>query len=446
MPSAPTFAEAWVKLKAAVDLLEVERNAAGVSATNFVDKARSYEEAVKAEGDEGARAAAAVASIRQGYLSALQGGRALLAPILALIAKSSVINSSQTDVQKQIDDIYRYMALNSERIASRQFTRGAFASGSPYTGNGSVKRVTQDQYGLELEASFAEVMSLKVVKDQNTGANFKGQEVWQLDGRAHVDELEWGVSGRGSGNRLTYAAVNRDNSLLKNAGFLERGGTDALPTSITGWTWQGSSTLAGTGADLQFDSTAANIYQETKKDNGSPKVLRLEATGTLAQLYTVNGVKPSPDLPYFSGIAYNREIGTASGTLVLHNGAVSKSLAVAAQTGWNLLELPTTNQSDQWARNFNEQAADWKVVWTRTAGVLRISRPLFCPFLPIVDLRTGRVSSFVLFVSGATPWLLNDVGTITDTEVGSKIQYYLHKHFGRSLPASTGGSITRADP
>lgn len=444
--AAPTFAEAWVKLKAAVDLLEVERNAAGVNAANFVAKARSYEEAVKAEGPEATAASNAVRAAREGYRAAILAGRALLAPLIALVAKSSVINSSRTDTQGQIDDVYRYMALNSERITSRQFTRGAFSSGSPYVGNGSVKRVTQDQYGLNLEASFAEVMTCLVTRDANTGASYKGQEIWRVDGLAHVDELEWGVSGRGSGNRNTFQAVNRDNSLLKNAGFKERSGTDALPTELTGWKWNGAAALNGVGTDLQIDSTTANIYQETKKDNGAPRVLRLEQTGVLSQAYSINNIKPSPDLPYFSGIAYNREIGTASGTLVLYNGATSKSLAVAAQTGWNLLELPTTNQSDQWARNFNEQDADWKVDWTRTAGVLRISRPLFCPFLPIVDQKTGRVSSYILFVSGSTPWLMNDTGTITDTEVGAKIQYYLHLYFGRSLPASTGGSITRTDP
>lgn len=436
--AAPTFAQAWVKLKNAMKVFDETRKFSNANSPNAVDLLRTYEEAAKAEGAEAAAASAAIQQVFKGGISnMLANPGPALNPLLQLVARSSVVNSRATDPQKQIDDIFFYMANNSSTVQKRAFTRGAFSSGSPYVGNGTISRVTKDEYNLDMEATFPEVITGKVVADQNSGRE-KGREIWEWSGLPFVDAAEWGVSGRGSGLLWRTNAVNGADSILKNASFGDVGGTVTVPTSIPNW----NSSITVNATNYQFDTT--NYYQEDSKENRSPKSLQVNASAVIKQALQANATTSSyaanvtinPKVPYYCGLAWNRQVGSASGTLQLTLGSKSVSVTVSAQTGWQILALPTSNQSDLWPKNWNSDTAYVQIDWTRSGGNLLLDRVMLLPYYPLVN-RGGQPGTFVLPVSGATAWLLNDTGTITDSETGAIIQLWAERTWGRYFPHAT---------
>lgn len=327
--SPPTYSQAWTKLTNLQKVLNVVKLAAWSNASNFLDQARTYETTAQAEGDEAAQASNAVRGWRQSLNAILSSTSLGTNPLLYLLSRSSSVGSKATDQQGQIDDIYRYMAETSlDRVTSRGFTRGAFAAGSPYVGNGSIKRVWTDAYGNPMEACFADTYTVRCEKDQNMGIPFKGREVFSLKGKAFVDYVEWGRSERGSGLDTRVSAVNSDDSLLKNSSFADTPpGGDTTLTSLPGWTL--SPAALGTGADYYVDRGTSAFYQESQKENGKPAALRVYVTSTITQNLTgagSNSVNVLSDRPYYTGIAFNPGPGAMIGTLQIATGSKSNTV------------------------------------------------------------------------------------------------------------------------
>lgn len=437
----PTFDEGWVKLKAAMKFFNTTWSFGGTDATNQVGLLRSYEEASKASGEEAARASAGLAVARRNASNNVSRDvvRTVLDPLIGVIARSAQVKSSARTPEAQLRDIYEYMRINSKSVNAREFTRGSFSSGSPYVGNGEFRRVTKDAYGFPLEADQPDVYTCKVIRDQTGGAK-PGKEVWRVSPQPFVDELEWGTSGRGSGAERDFTSVNGDDSLLSNASFENRSGTDALPTDIPGWT--SSTAVIGDGTDYAFNPT--EYYQASpEKEGTNPKSLEIKLTRTLTQKLSVANITPLFDRPYWLEVAWTRNQGTftgnGTGTLELHMGSKSTSVVLAAQTGWNVLKLPASTDADLWPASWFEDAPDVKLVWTMTAGSLLIDRVLFCSFIPYLG-------HFVLPISRTTNWTFGDRGTITDTiSSDATIARSIGRYYGISLPSATGAGETIAD-
>lgn len=437
--AAPTFAEAVAKLKAKAKILNEIKKFAGTNSPNLVDLLRTYEETDKADGSVPRTPFAS--TIKAAVAALLKNPGATLAAELGDMARSAQVASRATSPQDQIDAIVRYMIGASQSVKTRAFTSGAFSSGSPYVGNGTIERVTKDENGLDLEARFADVYTLRVEQDAQAGGSIqKGRESWRIEGKPYVDEAEWGLSGRGSGLSMPVNAVNADDSRLRNPNFSEiPTGGDATPTAIPGWT--SATAIAGDGSDYVVDRT--NYYQESKGDNGSPASLQIKATRTLSQKLSVRGISVDPRVPYYCAVKLNAQIGTATGDLQLVMGTKSKTVTVDGLTGWQEIKLPASNVSDLWFKNWNETDAAIKLVWTRTGGTIRVTRVMFLPYVPVLN-RAGRPAWFVLPVSGATPWLYRDTGTITDSETGAIVQDWFDRAWGRYLPHDASPTI--ADP
>lgn len=544
--AVPTFAEARAKLVAAVDLYDELWKAAQTNATNLMTLFETYETTTKADGEQAARASAAVNTYRATIASALRNCSSTFTPLLELMVQSSAIGKKPKDPQLMLDDIYDYMYANSISVQTRVWTRGSFTAGS-VTGTGTVERVTKDESNLDMEASHAEAILCTVEEDQNVGGRFPGREVWTLQGKAFVDEIEWGRSGRGSGLFVRIAAVNASDSKLQNPSF----GTQNLSgNTIAGW----SANVTINTTNFTTDTTY--YYQADANEGSAPAALKVNATATLTQYLQGTGANATYSArfnadykkPVHASVAYNVEQYVGVGTLVLALGSksvtvyvngVAPTLAagaagsvdagahlyvvsfvvsgtetnygpsatitasgstkieltaiplgptgttarkvyrtvaagstykllttisdnttttysdntvdaslgatatVSSGAGWQILKLPTTNQSDLWPKNWNSADAVYSLAWTKVAGSILLDRCMLLPYVPIPN-RAGQPSTFILFLSGRTAWKRNDYGTITDSCTDSVIQRWMDRAYGRYLPHS--GSPSISDP
>jgi hypothetical protein len=167
--------------------------------------------------------------------------------------------------------------------------------------------------------------------------------------------------------------------------------------------------------------------------------LKLSGVTTLTQALSVRDTKLSPGTPYYLQIAYNRETGSGAMTIQIELGNTTKSVVLAAQTGWNILRLDIG--SGLWFKNFNKQSLSVVVKCTAyTSGYTLIDDIIFCPM-------TQADGCYYTIVGGATPFLRRDIFTFTDTGGTSAIlQYWFWRATGHYLPHTTGGTETFADP
>ena len=158
----------------------------------------------------------------------------------------------------------------------------------------------------------------------------------------------------------------------------------------------------------------------------------------------MRGTKLDPNTPYLLAVVWNRAVGSGSGTLVLRMGAANVSVAVAAQTGWNVTLVPgaTLGQSN-WYRQFAQDDMAIDIQWTRTSGNILFDDVLF---IPMTQFEGCYYAALPASTATYTPWRLRDTYTWADRATDSKIQ----RHFWRSglgyLPHSLGSSISVADP
>jgi hypothetical protein len=319
--SPPTFAQACSRWGAEVNRLQKVRllaNANASPANNLVDLDRTAQQTTTVDGADAAGLEATRSTLRNAFNTVLASAATMLTFVVHQIASSAQILSGASTFLGLLSDIYLYMAKNGQRIASRLFLRGQFVAGSPMLGNGVWRRIWVDSYGFPLEASFAQVWTAKVTRDQNLGV-FANNEIWDLMPYPFIDNVEWGVSGRGSGTTISCKTLNSDDTILNNASFSDRSGTDALPTAISFWT--SSVAVIGDGSDYQIDRT--NYYYAGQKEGGSPASLRVYLTRTLSQALSVANIPILLNSPYYTAIMANGVPGTWIGTVQFSWGSQS---------------------------------------------------------------------------------------------------------------------------
>ena len=222
-------------------------------------------------------------------------------------------------------------------------------------------------------------------------------------------------------------------SLIANAGFEQRGGTNALPTSITSWT--SDTAVIGDGSDFEFDET--NIYHPATNANDTRRALNVKLTRTLTQRLDLTGRTLPHGIPLYYQIAYNRTVGSASGTLALHIGTQSVSVAVSAQSGWQTLVL--TVDENCFPANMYEDQLDAKIVWTRTGGEVLLDDIILVPMTLIGN-------EWLYAVGGQTPFEAStpDKWTWTNSEVGAVNQRWLWRAYDVSWPSASSPTVTDA--
>jgi len=425
----PTFAESQSLIKRLTYLLHLVRDRAEVTATTLATQIDNTQQDV--EGDYSAELLDAIEAFRSRYASLMneESVRALLTPPLLHIAK--VRDWPDTDPSAILTRLYTYMVDNTLTVKGRNMTFGSVTAGGSNAGNGTVNRLTKDENNYNIEATTVEVKTLECIFDA-TSKTEKGEEEFEVRGEnANKD----GLQTEGSGTLAVLRAMSaRDTAaILQNPSFTDYSGTTGTPTAITGWTPIASSTVY---TNLEIDTT--NYYRLVPGET-TGAALKIKAADGVSQALSVRGAKLSPSVPYYLQVAYNREVGSFSGTLRISLGATTKSVVLAAQTGWNILRLDL--DQGLWLRRFNEQDLDIKVeVTAYTSGNLLVDDVILVP-MQQVD------GCWYSIVGGSTPFLRRDSFAFADTGGTSAIiQYWLWRGFGQYLPFKTDGTETWTDP
>ena len=425
--AAPTLAEVEDQWAKAVNLLEELRQYAEVNSTdNWVDLENALVTAM--ESDFADQILASTAQTRTFLANALSNENManMLLPHLRSYVRHIAGSPELNNIQKMAERIYRHMIDNSLTVNSRNFSYGSPSAGSN-TGNGTILRLNTDGDNHLIENQHVDAKTVTCRADQSSGTN-EHEESFEFQGAAPGrDGLQ--LSGSGKSNRI--ASLSARNSLLNNQSFSQFGNTAAAPDAITDWT----SSVTVNSTNYSLDNS--NIYRDFQGDD--PFALNIKVSGNLTQQLSVRNTKLRPGVPYMLQVAWNRQVGSASGTLLIRMGSKNNSVSVSAQTGYQLLRVPSTFGQNNWFPNFNEQDLDIAIEWTRTGGELLLDDVLLIP-------ATGFDGSWYWILGGSTPFLRDDSFTFTDTEGGAILQSIFFRATGLYLPSENSGSETWNDP
>ncbi len=334
------------------------------------------------------------------------------------------------------DFLYQYFVDNSKTVNDRNWTRGAMSAVTG-TGTGTINRLNKDGNNFALQCGHPEVKIAKCISDKQSGAI------------QHEEEMEFrGVSPQpdnlkivGSGLRKSVFCLSGRNSTdyLDNPSFDSFSGTIAALTAVTNWT---PTTAIG---NFQLDQTN---YYRSYQGVTTPASLRISMNDTMTQNMTaVKNPNFDPLTPLYSQIAYNRQVGAGDGNLNLIIGSRTTSVALVAQTGWNILRVALGQGN--WFRYFNQTTMSVAVsIDSRTTGYTLVDDIILAPF-------TEADGVFYASIGGATPFLRDDSLTWTDSEAGAVVGYWLEQMFaGRDtiapwwayLPSDNAAGETWTDP
>lgn len=339
------------------------------NATNFLSLLNSFDTALVGDyADTASAAGQTLRSLLAGMVSSSVAAD-ILRPWLQTYCKSVIGRTDLSNDAEMINEIYLYMVANALRVQSKTFTFGTPTANGSNIGNGQILRLTKDNYNFDIESGYVDSKRVKCILDQNTGTA-QGNEVWQIVGQARARD---DIQRSGSGQEGTLTGYTIDDSLLTNAGFRAFSGTASVPTGLTGWT----SSAGDSSSIYTLDST--NYFRPAPSDGDTSYALNLAASTNLTQKLTVRGTELSPNVPYLLLVIWNRQVGSASGTLTCRMGAANTAVSVAAQTGWVVTTVPNPIGQSCWYRQFAKNDMQIEVQWARSGGSLLIGEVLFVP-------------------------------------------------------------------
>jgi len=421
MARTPSEAELQTQLNAVIKIFNEIHKFGYSNSPNLITLQDTLEQAL--EGDHTPAVASSVAGVRSAIASGITPARvrAALDPLLLTYCK--VFDLKASSGTEAIIRLYKYFIDNSKDVNGREFTFGTPTAYGSNVGSGTIRRLTVDADNMPIEVGLPEAMRADCVADQGSVDIHREQFEFRT-ADASIDGLE----KLGTGLSRTIAGVAGEDSLVRNASFSY--GTSA--TSLDDWDFD-----AGAVATTTKDTT--NYYRSAGPSDTTPAAINLGAQSvTLAQHINENRIKLYPDRPYYLQLAWNRSVGSAEGTLAIYLGAATTNVAVAAQSGWQVLYLPAT-AANCWWKGYKENDLDVKIAWTRTAGNLLIDEVILCEWTPF----RGQ---YYVVAGGATPFLLRDYFTWTDTATEAINQYWIQYAYGLYLPTVSDGSETWADP
>lgn len=369
--------------------------------------------------------AAALSAIRASLAGSLSGQsvRSVCDPLWQTYAR--VLNIPYTDSATIIREIQKNFAENSKYIPTRSISFGSPAAGGSNVGTGALYRLTTDRWGNDIETPYEEAKTFECVADEHSGAT-EHEELFRFTGSAFGRDI---LDTTGTGQVVNFRALSARDSILLNPSFSSYGGDSiAAPTSITNWT-------IDSGANYALDET---YYYRDYQGDTTPRSLKFTESTSISQNLNVRRSQLSADTPYRLQLAYNRSQYSGDGTLTITFGNVSANVVLAAQSGWNILSLDL--DSDAWFKNFNKE--DLKVTIAlsgNTTGDVLIDDVLLVPF-------SNLDGTWYCLVGGATPFLKDDVFTLTDSASEAILQDFINTYYGNYLPASTSTNVTWSDP
>ena len=273
--------------------------------------------------------------------------------------------------------------------------------------------------------------TFECIGDGNSATSL-GEEMFQVRGAyqskdgldtlgSGIDAQIWAVSGR------------QTQDLLDNPSFETYTGTAATPTAIQGWT-------INTIANVAVETTGtANYYYRTLPEASTSYALKISGAVTIEQTFASKQTKLNPTTPYYLQFAYNRQTYSGDMTLTIDFGNTTKSVVLAAQTGWNVVNF--TMDKKLWFKYFNKAGLSVKfTVSSYNSGSVLIDDLILVPMTQIDG-------TWFTIVGGVTNFLRKDIFTFTDTGGTSAIlNYWFSRATGHYLPAVTGAAETITDP
>jgi hypothetical protein len=421
--AAPTEAEVQAQTKRLVAVLHKTRDNAEITATTFVSHFDTIAQAV--EGDHVSEELDAVEAFRSRYASLMSQGSAAALLIPELLHYARAMSWPDTDPGDIFTRLYDEFIANAKRVKSRDISFGAVSAGGSNAGNGTINRLVVDENSFEIEATNVEVKTFECTFDANS-ASEKGEERFEVRGEdASKDGME--TLGSGLVGELRALSARDSAQYLNNPSFSTYDPT-ATPR-FNSWTLV-------SGTTPTQDTT--NYYRLVPGETSGASAV-FGANAVLEQAFSVKGAKLAPGQPYYLQIAYNRQVGSFAGDLKITFGNTTKTVSLAAQTGWNVLRLDLAN--GLWFKNANKQDLSIKIeVLNYSAGTLLVDDVIFSPMAQVDGI-------YYAIVGGSTPFLRKDIFTFTDTGgAAAKLQYWFWRLFGRYLPAVTDASETWTDP
>lgn len=322
------------------------------------------------------------------------------------------------------DRLFRYFGDNSKTVLSRGFSFGSWSAGGSNVGTGLVRRLTVDEYGFVIENGFAEVKTAECVADSNSGRK-RHSELFEYRGKPPgIDALE--LIGSGKNVRIECMSADSTQRLgVKNPSFEGVTGSTGSLTEIHNWT---------PSAIGSFDTITSAYYRDVP-GVATPRSLKIAGNASIKQTFADMRVNWEPGVPIYAQIAYNREVGSGDGNLNIVIGSKTATVALSAQTGWNILTFLIT--TDAWPKNWNAVGADPATngitisIDSRTTGYTLVDDLIVGPYVQVDG-------AWVAIIGGATPFVRRDVFTATDTSTDTGIiQTQFAKQLGFYLPHTT---------
>lgn len=377
---------------------------------------------------------AALTGLRAGYSAILsvQTVRAALDPQMREYARFIGI-PERTDINGILIKLNQNFVDNSKSVEERAFTYGSISAGGSNIGDGLVNRLTVDKDSFNIETVTTDAKEFLCTADEHSGAR-EHQEVFEARGAArNFDNLE--VTGSGRIAQISAVSARDTSALVKNPSFSTFTGTAGTPTALGGWL-PTTAPADFTNFELVLDSTTG-VYRDGDGATTQYSLKIKTATDGVDQNLNTLNARFNPNVPYYCQVAWNRSAGSGSGgSIELGLGSQTVQVALAAQSGWQILRLPLT--SGLWFQNWNQEDPKVSVKWTTfSSGYVLIDDFILAPM-------TQFDGSWFSIVGGETPFLRDDVFTFTDSATESVVQYWLWYAYGLQLPPS--GSPTWADP
>lgn len=318
-------------------------------------------------------------------------------------------------------------------VKTRAFSFDTVAAGASNGGNGTIVRCTVDERGYDIEAGWADTVTIECTAAAGQGAN-KHEEQFEIRGKATgIDRL----SERGSGLVTPLQALSSRASrrLLRNESFdtltPATDGQDVTAglNGTTGWI-----TSDGTLTNLKVASAAGRYYRAAVGVS-SPKALDLRASRRIYQV-----LKPAIDYsrPYVLQIAYlpeNSGAGILAARLRSYTTPASRGPILAMNnvaisgTTWQTLRLIAWPRV--WAAGSDIAL---EIEWARTNGNLVIDEVVFAPLTEHDSLYYGAMG-------GDEPFQVDDVFDFGDAATGSINQRWIHRGFRQHLPHAASPSV-----
>lgn len=380
------------------------------------------------ETDYAAEVTAALDAYRSGFVSLMALGRSMVDPLLRTYAKQR--GFPETDPIDILGRLYDAFVADSPdtTVKRRAFTFGSPAAGGSNVGTGTLHRLNSDKNNFDIENQTPDAKIVTCISDEHSGGTEHEEEFEMRGANRARDNLI--LTGSGAIGRIRALSARASFAFLGNPSFDDLDGTVASLTSIPNWT------VGSSVSNFELDQT--NYYRDYA-GAGTSAALRIKTNDSVTQNFNIRSAQFDPFVPYYCQIAYNRQTYSGDGTLTLTLGSKTASVALAAQTGWNILRIAVGQNN--WFSRWNQENPTLKIdLASNTTGDVLVDDVILAPF-------TFFDGGWYALVGSATPFLRDDTFTFTDsaTEAGI-LQKWFNRLYRLYLPHAAAGAETWADP